>query len=339
MPVNRNALLRHQVIDKCLRNRLRRWTWKGILEKVNEALLEDNPKSKGVGKTTFFKDLKDIEYDIYKADIKRTVEGKTTYYSYADEKYSISNQPLNETEAKQLKSAIMVLSRFKGMPQFEWTNEIIPLLESKMGLVRTDKEVITFESNPDYIGLPNIPTLFNAIANKKVVKITYRDFKSSVAYDVELHPYHLRQYNSRWFVFGYNPSWPDNIQNLALDRIKKIEEMAEKYKSDDTNWDDYFADMIGVTKFNLTPIEIKIFIVDAEQAAYIQTKPIHQTQKQIRQVENGFETSIKVIPNYELESLILSFGERIKIISPISLVNSLKARVEKTIGNYNLNIN
>lgn len=334
MPVNRNALLRHQIIDKCLRNRGRKWAWQDILEKVNEALVEDNPKSKGVGKTTFFEDLKDFEYRVYKAEIKRTTEGKTTYYSYEDDNYSISNQPLRDSEARQLKSAIMVLSRFKGMPQFEWTNEIIPLLESKMGLVKTDKEVITFESNPDYVGLPNIPVLFNAIANKRVLKITYRDFKSSVAYDVEHHPYHLRQYNSRWFVFGYNPSWPDKIQCLALDRIKKIEETAIKYKSSETNWDDYFSDMIGVSRFNFAPTEIKLLILDAEQASYIQTKPIHQTQKQIRQVENGFETSIKVIPNYELESLILSFGERVKVLSPLDLRERLKERIKKLIKNY-----
>lgn len=330
MPVNRNALLRHQVIDKCLRNRLRKWTWQDILKKVNDALKDDNPNSKGIGKTQLFQDLKDIEYNIYKADIERIREGKTIHYRYSDEKYSISNQPLNENEAKQLRSAIMVLSRFKGMPQFEWTNEIIPLLESKMGLVKTDKEIITFESNPDYIGLPHIPVLFNSIANRKVLKITYRDFKSSVAYDVELHPYHLRQYNSRWFVFGYNPSWPDTIQNLALDRIKKIEELSNNYKSAGTNWDDYFSDMIGVTKFTQAPVEIKLLITDAEQAAYIQTKPIHQTQKkELKQVEKGYETSIKVIPNYELESLILSYGERVKVLSPATLKHKIKDRINK----------
>ena len=281
-----------------------------------------------------FKDLNDIEYAVYNGEIKRTTVGKITYYSYADENYSISNQPLNDTEAKQLKSAITVLSRFKGMPQFEWTNEIIPLLESKMGLVNTDTEVISFESNPDYVGLPNIPILFNAIVNKRVLKITYRNFKSSVAYDVELHPYHIRQYNSRWFVFGYTESWPDKTQSLALDRIKKIEETSVKYKPAEINWDDYFADMIGVTKFNLTPVEIKILILDAEQAAYIQTKPIHQTQKQIKQVENGFETSIKVIPNYELENLILSFGERIKIVSPKSFQEKINSRVRRTFDLY-----
>jgi predicted DNA-binding transcriptional regulator YafY len=334
MPINRNALLRHQVIDRCLRNRQRRWTWKTILDKVNEALRENNPGSKGVGKTTFFKDLKDFEYNIYKADIKRIAEGKTIYYTYADEKYSISNQPLSEAEAQQLKSAIMVLSRFRGMPQFEWTNEIIPLLESKMGLDTTVKEIISFESNPDYVGLSNIPVLFNAVVNKRVLKITYQDFKSPVAYDVELHPYHLRQYNSRWFLFGHNPQWPDRIQNLALDRIQQIEETEENYRPDTTNWDDYFADMIGVTKFNNPPIEIKLHIADAEQAAYIQTKPIHQTQKQIRQVEGGFETKINVIPNYELEKLILSFGERIKVVAPSDFRERIYNRAKKLYERY-----
>jgi predicted DNA-binding transcriptional regulator YafY len=67
---------------------------------------------------------------------------------------------------------------------------------------------------------------------------------------------------------------------------------------------------------NSEPVEIRILILDEEQASYIRTKPIHETQKPLRKVEGGFETSIKVIPNYELEKLIMSFGERIKVLSP-----------------------
>ena len=73
------------------------------------------------------------------------------------------------------------------------------------------------------------------------------------------------------------------------------------------DWDDYFSDFIGVTKLESKSVQIKILIMDIVQAAYIRTKPIHQTQKQIKQVTGGFETSIDVIPNYELEKLILSF--------------------------------
>ena len=108
MPANINALLRYQVIDKCLRNRGRRWTWQHILDEVNEALLADNPKSNGIGKTTLYEDLKSIEYKIYNLEIEKIKEGKTTYLRYADQNASINNQPLSENETKQRKAAIMV---------------------------------------------------------------------------------------------------------------------------------------------------------------------------------------------------------------------------------------
>jgi len=334
MPQNRNAQLRYQIIDECLRNRGRKWTWEDILERVNAAILEDNPISQGVGKTTIYEDLKDIEYRVYKGEIERIKEGRTAYLRYLDPTYSISNQPLNETEISQLKAAITVLSRFKGLPQFGWINEIIPMVEARVGLVKTEQDVLSFESNLDYAGAIHISTLFNAIVNKRVLKISYQDFKSFIAYEVELHPYYLKQYNSRWFVLGYSPYRPSQTQTLALDRIKSIEECSIKYKSSNIDWDDYFSDIIGVTKYNIAPIEIKLLILDTEQAAYIQTKPLHQSQKQIRKVEHGFETSIKVIPNYELERLILSFGERIKIISPKLFRERIQKRIHKLFELY-----
>lgn len=334
MPLNRNAQLRYQVIDDCLRNRGRKWTWKDLLERVNTVLCEDNPNSQGIGKTAFFKDLNDMEYGIHKADIERIKEGRTTYLRYRNPAYSIRNHPLSGTEVSKLKEAIAVLSRFKGLPQFEWINEMIPMIEAKVGLVKTEQEVLSFESNLDYTGTIHISTLFNAIVNKRVLKIYYQDFKSPIEYEVELHPYHLKQYNSRWFVLGYSPHRPSQTQILALDRIKSVEERQIKYTPSDIDWDDYFSDIIGVTKFDIEPIEIKLLILDAEQAAYIQTKPLHQSQKQIRKVEKGFETSIKVIPNYELEKLILSFGERIKVLSPKSFQDKIFKRIHKLYAHY-----
>ena len=333
---NRNALLRHQVIDRCLKNRGRKWTWQDLLNEVNKALLEDNPESKGIGKVTLYEDLKDIEYRIYNIEIEKLKDGRTSYLRYANPSDSINNQPLNETEATQLKSALTVLSRFKGVPQFDWINEIIPIIESKMGLIKIDKEVISFESNVDYSGANHIPTLFNAIINKRVLKLSYQDFKSPMSYEIEIHPQYLKQYNSRWFIMSLMDKWANKPQIHALDRIKDIEEINLAYRElTQFNWDDYFSDIIGVTRLENQPVEVKILILDSEQASYIDTKPLHQSQKKIKQVENGYETSISVIPNYELEKLILSFGERVKIISPVTLVEEFKKRIFKLYNNYN----
>lgn len=322
MPVNRNAMLRYQVIDRCLCNKGRKWTWKEILDEVNRSLEQEFIE--GVGKTTFFKDIIDME-QVFKTTIEKFHgdSKKIIYYRYEDPEFSIRKQPINEHEAAQFKATIQILSRFKGLPQFEWVNEMIPMLETKLGLGHSEeKNIISFDNNEDYRGLEHITPLFNAIMYKRVLRVIYQDFKSAVQYELEFHPYHLKQHNSRWFVFGKDPDKPHlDISNLALDRIKAIAEIEVPYKNNDINWDEYFSDIIGVSKHNAPVEEVKILIKDEEQASYIATKPLHQTQKMIRKTEHGFETSIKVIPNYELKKLILSFGERIEIITPINLRN------------------
>jgi predicted DNA-binding transcriptional regulator YafY len=296
--------------------------------------MDDNPNALGIGKTTLYEDLKDIEYRIFSGEIERIKDGRTTYLRYADPNYSISNHPLSETEALQLKSAITVLCRFKGSPQFEWVNKIIPIIESKLGLVTKEKEVLEFEENLYYSGSIHIAPLFNSIVNQRVLKINYQDFKSPAAYEIEFHPYYLKQHNSRWFVLGCNSNRPNQTQTLALDRIKSIQEIDLKYKIANIDWNEYFSDVVGVTRFDAPLVEIKLLILNAEQASYIQTKPIHQSQKPIRKVEGGYETSIKVIPNPELEKLLLSFGEKIKVLSPASLKRKILSRVEKMYLSY-----
>lgn len=335
MPANRNALLRYQIIDKCLRNRGRRWTWQDIIDKVNEGLQVDNPKSNGIGKTTLYEDLKNIEYKIYNLEIEKIKDGKTTYLRYADPNASINSLPLSDKEAKQIKDAIMVISRFKGLPQFEWIHEIVPILESKLGLIETEREIISFESNLDYTGSKHIPTLYNAIQTKKVLKLTYQSFRRPFPIEIEIHPQYLKQFNSRWFIMSFIDEWENKPQINALDRIVEIEESNAKFRTvKDFNWEDYFSDMVGVSRSDGKAVEVKILITDEVEASYINTKPLHQTQKKLKQVEGGHETSIFVIPNIELEKLILSFGENVIILSPLSLKEKIKGRVEKLNQNY-----
>jgi len=331
MSVNKKALTRYVAYDKLFRNRGRKYIWKDLLEAANEALLEEGLQ--GIGKTQLYADIQYMQCSEWKAPIETETDPsdkRIKYYYYSDSGYSISNQPLSETEMTYLKSAVTVLSRFKGMPQFEWVNEIIPAIESKLGLIKLEKEVISFDSNIDYEGLVFITPLFNAIVNKRMLRITYQDFRSHVPYEIEFHPYYLKQYNNRLFVLGLNPERSDKIQNLALDRIKEIQESTGEYLTSDIVWEEYFSDFVGVSKNDTAPIEIRILILDEEQASYIRTKPLHETQKPLRKVEGGFETSIKVIPNYELEKLILSFGERIMVVSPKDFQEKIAERMRKS---------
>jgi predicted DNA-binding transcriptional regulator YafY len=292
-----------------------------ILDEVNRQLdLEGFPS---IQKTTIFEDLKDLEFRVYKAPIERIqgADRRKFFLRYSDPDFSISNQPLNEAEAEQIRSSIQVLSRFRGLPQFDWIQEMVPKLQSNLGLVTGGKDIISFESNPEYSGAGHIRDFFNAILHRRVLLVTYQDFNSEKPYVREFHPYHLKQYNARWFVFGHDPLWTkSDFINLALDRVKDLQETDLACKDTETDWDEYFHDIVGVTHTQGKLVNIHITILDKQQAEYIRTKPMHHSQKPIRKTKNGhYTTSIRVKPNYELRKMLLSFGEKIVVTAPDDL--------------------
>jgi predicted DNA-binding transcriptional regulator YafY len=316
MSINKNALIRYQVLDRCFRNTGRMYFWEDLLEECNKALTDFDPNSDGIQRRQLFDDILFMESDAgWSIPLGRNRHGRKVYYRYEDPSFSISNQPLNDSEAEQIKSALQIISRFSGTPQFEWVNEMIPMLESKFGLVERKNQVISFESNVDLKGLHFLMPLFDAIINERVLLVKYKDFKSSEPYDITFHPNYLKQYNNRWFVFGLNSENQVSNWNLALDRIESFSEMNEKYVPSETDWEEYFYDLVGVTRPEGVELQEIVLQFSPKIAPYVITKPIHPSQRH-KNEPTGLEVRIKVIPNFELERLILSYGEQVKVVSP-----------------------
>jgi len=334
MPINKNAVLRYQVLDKCFRNTGRKYCIDDLVEACNEALQDLEGINISVNKRQLYYDIRFMESEQgWSVPLEKIEFGKRIYYRYSEPDFSINNQPLNETEANQIRSAMLVMSRFSGLPQFEWINEIIPILNAKLGLIKTDRQVIEYESNVDLKGLDFLPALFNAIVNKNALKISYKAFKNSESIAFFFHPYYLKQYNNRWFVFGLNDALNNPYWNLAIDRIQSIEDSNQHYIYTEIDWQDYFYDIIGVTKpENVEPEEI-ILLFNQDSAPYVITKPLHPTQK-VKETEIGLEVKIRVIPNFELKRTIMSYGKNATVVSPESLRNYIIENIEECRKNY-----
>lgn len=335
MFTTKHQLIRYNKLDKCFQNFSKEYSIENLLDSVNDAIIEFDPNSSGVEIRTLRKDISFMRSSSgYDAPIE-TIKGDSGfYYRYSDKNFSINKSPLNNNEAELLKNAISILQRFEGSPEFEWVNEIAPLLNDKFGLKSQEKKVMSLESNIDYKGYHYITPLFNAIINKTVLKIKYEPF-GKAEYKITFHPYFLKQYNNRWFVLGFN-EFNDNSQwNLALDRINgEIITTSNKYKTDTTDWEDYFEEIIGVSKpIDNELTEVKLMF-DKEQAPYIKTKPFHSTQKNKDLEDDSLEIRIKVIINYELEMKILSFGEKVKVITPEKLALKIKERIKQQLKKY-----
>ena len=327
MATNKHAQIRYKVLDSCFRNTGRNYSFEDLMNTCNDALAEIDPKSGGISVRTLRDDIAFIESDAgWSADIERVKAGKKSYYRYRDPNFSINNQPLNQTELTQINSALEIISRFNGMPQFAWVNEIVTKINNGFEMQDNTSSIISFDSNQYLKGIEHLGDLFNAINSSKAIKMVYRPFKSDHDIDLVLHPYYLKQYNNRWFLFGLNDKYK-SISNMALDRIVSFETITLKFiKNKSINFNEYFEDIIGVTmpdKGKLVKIEL---LFTNEEAPYVLTKPIHGSQKKKKHDENGLTLTIEVIPNIEFEKLILSFGDKVKVVSPNKISDLFKSK-------------
>lgn len=336
MAVTKNPLIRYKILDKCFRNPYKRYFIDDLIEACTAVLMEIDPESKGISRRQILDDIAFMESsEGWRIDLERHKDGKKVFYRYEDTSYSINNMPLNEVEVNQLESAMQILSQFTGMPQFEWVYEMLPKLQQGISNTADKKQVISFDSNQYLRGIEYLSILYNAITLKTVLDITYQDFKSESPYHIILHPYYLKQYNNRWFIFGMNDENNNTHWNLALDRIEQIEFNSCKYKVDKTNWEEYFDDIIGVTVPEDAPVESVILIFSGDTCKYIYNKPLHGSQKSKWLNNMTLEVKMQLKLNYELERVILSYADSVEVVAPELLRKTITHRLNKGNKIYN----
>jgi hypothetical protein len=335
MPINKNANLRYQVLDKCLSNTFKKFYIDDLLEAINEALREYNGQHSSINRRQLFGDLKYIESEKgYNLEIDRIQDGKKKYYRYKNPKSSIHNRPINEAEEHQLQAAVSVLQRFRGLPQFDWLNEIIPKINQNFGFDTTPDNIIQFEENPDINGLQWIELLFQYINNQQPIALEFMDFYDETSQTFILHPYQLKQYNKNWFLISFSAE-KQRIWVSALDRIVGIEPTKDvSFVPNPVDLDDYFDDVIGVTRYKdeeVTKIRIKVY---AASMYYVMKKPLHHSQRYIEKASDYIIIELRLLWNYEIEALILSYGDNMEVLSPLSFRKKIAARVAASNQRY-----
>ena len=336
MSTNKNALIRYKVLDNCFRNPGKRYFINNLIGECEKVLADIDPESKGISRRQIFDDISFMESsEGWSIDLERHKDGKKVFYRYKDLSFSINNMPLNEVEINQLKDAVDILTQFKGMPQFEWIGELVPKLRQGITLGESEIKLMEFESNEFLKGKDYLGILFNALHYKKPLSVTYHPYQDEVSHELIIHPYFLKQYNGRWFLFGYNPASAKSDWNLAIDRILEIKELSIEFiENIEMNWEEYFEDMIGVTKPEGQKIQTVILHFFGKTGKYIQTKPLHGSQKGNWIDPNIFEVKLEVIPNYELERVILSYADSVKVIGPPTLSEKIATRIKKAVSQY-----
>jgi predicted DNA-binding transcriptional regulator YafY len=123
---------------------------------------------------------------------------------------------------------------------------------------------------------------------------------------------------------------------MALDRIIEFQELSKEPfdDHDGIDFDNYFDNLIGVTKNESDKANKVVLFIDKYNAPYVLTKPIHHSQQLLKENEHGIIIRIDVVINFELEREILGFGECMKVLAPRILQSRIQKRLHMAIQKY-----
>ncbi len=334
MPLNKSTLFRLRTIDSCLCRRYRKWTLEDLRQACEHALYDYEGISY-ISTRTIQRDIELMRSDKmgYNAPI---VVKERKYYSYEDPEYSITDLPLTKHDIQELKSAMDIIKQFQGFKGMAGSEDILTRLQDRIEQQDSQGQTVFIETNTQLKGLNLLGDLYDHIIRCEPILLTYHSFKSDHDRKLLLSPFILKEFNNRWFLLGYEHNKND-IMTLVLDRMVAVkkDENEEYVENTFFNPQKYFREMVGVTReLNSTP-EIVTVKVDADQAPYVLTKPLHSSQQMIKEDKDGsIVLSLNVILNLELERLLMGFGEHLEVIAPRSLRNKIARKILQTATLY-----
>lgn len=184
-----------------------------------------------------------------------------------------------------------------------------------------------------------IDALNDAIINKNKVKFEYKrrtiDKKNKKSYTTKIHtvsPYALIWKDDHYYLVCNNDKY-DNLLNLRLDRIRKINILDEKIRdisevseySGTFNISDYSSKMFNMFSGESTQVKLLCDLEIREEVMdrFGANVPLNAVDT------SHFETTVNATYSEGFVSWVMQYGDKIKVLEPSTLADMVRNRAEK----------
>ena len=333
MPQNKYALSRYRLIDERLRNKqLPPPSVADLMELVAERM------DRSVSRRTILLDLQNMRES---ADLKYyapiAYDNYRGGYYYAEEGYSINNVPVTEYELQGLEIAIGMLQQFQRLPVIRQFEDAILKIADAVSIDREHlvaRGLLHLDTAPQFQGLKWLPEIAMAIKDREVLRIRYQAFNQDAPREYRIEPYHLREYNNRFYVFARSLRGEGTgLRTFGLDRIQELWNTNEHYDEQHFDESSYFRHAIGITVPEEEPRRI-VLSFTPQQGHYVKTSPLHESQRVLVDDDNEYRVELLLVINPELLMLLLSYGARVRVLEPQDLADRIRQEARDILARY-----
>ena len=201
------------------------------------------------------------------------------------------------------------------------------LLESK-----SLKNRILLENIPS--GQDFLAMVTEAMKKSKLLEITYKGYWSEHEHTFPVAPYCVKLFRQRWYLVG-NSVYEDKIRIYSLDRVMdaKLTDKPFKYP-DDFSPEVYFEGCFGIIRDDDYAVETAKLKVQADQANYLRSLPMHPSQKELVHTGEYSIFSVEVRPTFDFQQELLWNGDALEVLEPLWLRKEMAGMVKRMGNNY-----
>lgn len=215
----------------------------------------------------------------------------------------------------------------------DWRNRMLNLFAVN-SLLKDCKELrsrILYEPVPS--GEKFLSAVVEAMRDKVLLQMTYQGFGRTEPSTYPVAPYCLKMFKQRWYMLAHSPG-KDRTLIYSLDRVHALELTDEKYTLPaDFDAESFFRNTYGVSGMEDDPetVEIKI---EAYQANYLRTLPLHSSQEEIERQEQYSVFRYNVVPSFEFVQELRTHGSVLEVLKPQWLRDKFRKDLEYQLSKY-----
>lgn len=251
---------------------------------------------------TFQRDLEEIR-SLYDIDIQ---------YDFSKKVYKIESDDQSEVNKR-------IWEAFDTFHALNLTNQL--------------SDCIDFEKRRSG-GTENLYGLLHAVKTHVQIKFTYRKYWEDELTHRRAEPYALKEFRNRWYLL-VNDLKDNSIKTFALDRLSDLEITNTHFQLPaDFNVNEYFKYCFGIVRPNEAKPQEVILSFLPVQGKYVKSLPLHESQQILIDNEQELRVKLTVFITYDFMMELLSYGEKVKVLTPANLVADMKETYQNALKRY-----
>jgi predicted DNA-binding transcriptional regulator YafY len=193
---------------------------------------------------------------------------------------------------------------------------------------------VSFEKNiKDIAGTQHLETIFTAIHGCKAISFDHENFEKGTILRHTIKPFLLKEYDNKWYVVGaLSNSGSQRI--FGLDRISNLATGKETFKPKERNAATHLFDHTIGLVYDMEKAETVTLAVSKGQAKYFKKTPLHHSQQVAKENEKEVIFSYFLVPNRELQRLILGYGTQVKVLTPKWFAKQVAKEIQAVLDKY-----